>query len=319
MKPTVSILIPAFNAYEDLFFALESCNEQTFTNFEVIILNNLSDYEIDTLNADLPDHRFKFVPMPENQSIAVSRNQLLRLAKGKYIAWLDADDTMLEEKIELQVDFLENHPNIDVLGTWIYGFSEKNVEVYKAPLRHDEISAHLWYRNCMFQPSVMSRNFYVKENVFYDEAFGNSSEDYELWYRLKSHKTFANLPQPLLMYQITKGEDLDEKRKHNQYQLNLSKIWKRKWTDRPLSIHESDKKDFEQFVISNFNCDAIVNQLKHILTLLEQDSKNDYEQLLIAYHRLRLWKNLGWIKKIQNLNLMFGLFKIQKMKSATIA
>ncbi|HEY1046077.1 MAG TPA: glycosyltransferase [Bacteroidia bacterium] len=318
MKPTVSILIPAFNAYDDIFFALESCIQQTYSDFEVIILSNLTDYEIDTLNAEFPDRRFKYVPMSEDQSIAVSRNKLLHLAQGKYIAWLDADDTMLEERIELQVDFLEKHPNIDILGTWIYGISDKRQGIYKAPIHHEEISTHLWYRNCMFQPTVMSRNFYVQENIFYDTDFANSSEDYDLWYRLKSIKTFANLPQALLIYNISTGEDLEKKRKQNQYHLNLSKMWKRKWADRPLPINETDKNDFEQFIYINFNCDNISKKLLNIFELIDQNSLNDYEKLLIDFHRLRLWKNLSWKLRIVNLNLLFRILKMGKMKSAAI-
>ena len=100
----------------------------------------------------------------------------------------------------------------------------------------------------MYQPSMMSRNFYQNENVFYNETYANTLEDYELWYRLKDKKKFANIDKPLTHYKLSTAEELMSKKTKGNFEENLERLWSVKWGEISETIAEKDKKLFQYFL-----------------------------------------------------------------------
>jgi glycosyltransferase involved in cell wall biosynthesis len=314
MPELVSILMPVFNAERTVTKAINSCLAQSYLNIEIIVLDNGSSDHSAEIIKSIPDSRIRLIESETNLGIAAGRNRLLKEAKGSFIAWLDADDEMLENRIEKQVAYFSDYPELDLLGTWIY--VEQN-QIKKAPLNHSAISAAMWFKNCMYQPSIMSRNFYKSENIFYDETYANSLEDYELWYRLKAKKKFANIDCPLTLYKLSNAEELKAKKTSGNFEENVDRLWSVKWKEISEPIGENDKKLFQHFLYNNevLSAPEILSLLK-TLQIIENQFKHDNYRLICAFHRLRIWRNAYAFGKLTNLSLLLNIFQypsIQKL------
>lgn len=153
----------------------------------------------------------------------------------------------------------------------------------------------------MIQPSIMSRNFYVKEGIYYDEAFANTAEDYELWYRLRDKKHFANIPEFLTHYHMTTGVELERKKKAGNFDNNLNALWQKKWTAIKTAFEEKQKSSFVRFLYYNEDLDKeTARDIRFVIHQLKQENKDPFFQLILKYHRLRLWRNMGGIQKLMH-------------------
>lgn len=307
MSELVSILIPAYRSALTIRAAITSCCAQTYKNIEIIVLNTGNGDHTSEVVKDIKDDRIQLHESTENRGIAAARNQLLRLAKGDYIAWLDADDKMLPERIATQVDYFKKHPAIDIVGSWIWTDNE-DLPSKHLPLHHDEIYHCLWFKNCMIQPAIMSRNFYIKENIFYNEDFANTAEDYELWYRLRETKRFANIPSYLTYYHMTTGQELERKKTLGRFQENLNALWQIKWQSAPIKFTEDEKAKFVHFLYNNQTLNPTeVRALLKVLNQLRTISRDKFYHLIIHYHYLRLWRNMTFSGKLRYLHLLLNL------------
>ena len=303
-----------YNAELSIAKALESCINQSYSDLEILVLDNgSSDLSAEIINS-IADSRIRLVKSDTNIGISAGRNLLLKEAIGAYIAWLDADDQMQANRIQKQVDYFNLHPDTDILGTWI--FVEQN-QIKKAPLSDTQISAALWFKNCMYQPSVMSRNFYQNENVFYNESYSNTLEDYELWYRLRDKKNFANIDSPLTLYKLSSDEELTSKKKRGNFEENLERLWGVKWDEVVEPIEGKDKKLFQHFLYNNEVLSTQeIKSLSKTLQTIDRHFNNNIYSLICAFHRLRLWRNANVFGKLRNLHLLLNIFQypsIQKL------
>ena len=174
--------------------AIDSVLQQTFSDFEFIIID---DYSIDSsaqIVLEYKDLRIKLIRNLSPLGLAKSLNLGLDIAKGEYIARLDADDVCLPNRFEDQVRFLNEHPQIGVLGTGIRLIDDQGNTIYDVhfPTDHDVIKWQLCFRNPIAHPSVMMRHAAVKQADGYDPALIHS-QDYDLWWRMSFTSQLANL------------------------------------------------------------------------------------------------------------------------------
>ncbi len=315
MQSLVSILIPVHNARLTIAAAIDSCLAQTYPHIEILLLDNASsDGSLDIMAA-YDSLKISILKNENAGTIAESRNKLLHHARGEYIAWLDADDTMHPDRIDIQVGFMTSNPGTDVAGSWIRT-DDPDLPFRKLPLLHSQIKTLLWFKNCMIQPSVISKNFYRRENIWYDESYGNSVEDYELWYRLVSRKKFANIPQFLTSYHMTTGEALKRKKESNDFHKNLSRLWNKKWEDAHIQVEAADRRIFQDFLYTNATLSPAESQSLHrTLALLKRSDSDPFFRLVVSFHQLRLWKNMPLLQKIRHAGLLANLayyFKIKR-------
>lgn len=307
----------------ELESAIDSVLHQTHSNFELIVLSNIEKESFPFSNS-LKNPKLKLIHQEQDLGIAASRNTLLKLAKGEYIAWLDADDRFQTNKLEVQLEFMKKNFHIDVLGSALHcvAYPDQSDIDYVAvpPETHEALSAFLWYKNYMYQPSVFSKNFYVKEQIFYNEDFKNSVEDYELWYRLIKTKTFHNLSTPLTYYQTDSPEEEAQKRSIRNFKHNIEELWKTKWTDAGIEASVEDKNLFIDFLYQNRQWTQ--KELSAILNILKQGEstlKGEYHELMRAFLKLRLWNACHWTLKIRYIYLLKHLAKVNAMyKNALI-
>jgi glycosyltransferase involved in cell wall biosynthesis len=199
--PRISVLLPINR--DDGFFeeALESVLKQSYDNFEIIILaNNCSDelWE-EILKINDPKVISQRIEMG---GLALALNVGLLLARGQYIARMDADDICMPNRFKSQIEFMDENKNIDILGGKVKLINQSGVEINEEIAfydSHDQIISVLPYRNPMVHPTIFIRKKMLLENGGY--RFGFTGEDYELWVRLMlSNKKFHNLNEHVLYY-----------------------------------------------------------------------------------------------------------------------
>ncbi|MDE3185307.1 MAG: glycosyltransferase [Bacteroidota bacterium] len=204
-QPEISVLMPAYNREEFISDSIKSILNQTFTDFELIILDDASTDNTVKKILEFNDCRIRILKNEENKGIPYSRNRLLKEARGKFFALLDSDDIALPTRFQKQIDFLKaNNDNILVGSPCIFinknGIRRNGKWSFLTPLQTDpeEIKATLLFRNCFSQSSIMI-NAELFKNAEYDVKYP-SWEDYKLWTKLASNHRLTNLKEPLILY-----------------------------------------------------------------------------------------------------------------------
>lgn len=203
-KPLVSVIISTYNDSKYIYQALQSISSQTYTNLEIIVVNDAStDNTLDILQKyKTEDTRVIIINNKNNCKLAHNLNKAIELAKGIYIARMDADDISESQRIEIQVEFLENNRDIDVVGTYAQQFGDSDF-LMKYPIKHEDIKAKLLFENVICHPAVMFRKNTL--DFRYDESC-QAGQDYELWSRIIWTKKFATIPKVLFRYRIHKNQ-----------------------------------------------------------------------------------------------------------------
>lgn len=202
--PHISIVMAAYNEEQDIGRALESILAQTFSNWELIVIDDGStDATADIVRRYAEkDNRINLVCNEINLELSASLNKGIGLAKADLIARADADDINLPERLSKQYEYLQAHHDIDVLGTAAYLLDEsgQRVTVYSHPPTHTELEELPFLKIQFFHPTVMIRRRFFDTAGLYDPKYPNA-EDKELWLRgLSVGCRYANLPEPLVEY-----------------------------------------------------------------------------------------------------------------------
>ena len=199
--PTVSVLTPIYNTnLEHLQKCIESILNQTLTDFEFIILNDSPDNtDLEKFVLSFQDKRIRYIKNDKNIGISASRNKLIDLARGKYIAVFDHDDISHPTRLEKQVAFMNANPYVGVVGTWAHWFGKKDF-IRKNPEYDTDIKIRLTDVCAIMHTTAMIRKSVLVENDIEYEAFYTPAEDYRLWARLMPYTHFYNIPSVLVHY-----------------------------------------------------------------------------------------------------------------------
>ncbi|QWD91101.1 glycosyltransferase [Polynucleobacter sp. MWH-Braz-FAM2G] len=219
----ISVILPVFNSVKYILASVNSILNQSFSDFELIIIDDGStdgSYEILT---SISDPRIRLVRNEKNIGLVDSLNLGLQLAKGVYIARMDHDDISLPLRLEKQFRFLSSNSNIGVLGTGYQLIDQlgRRGHVYQQPSSHEEIAWAMSFLCPIAHPTVMFRSSIIWNEPAYLKL-ASYAEDYELWERLSLKYNFANLPEPLLLL-----------RKHER---NMTNIWSKEGFDIASTI-----------------------------------------------------------------------------------
>lgn len=194
----VTVLIPVYNGAKYLREAIESILNQTYSNFELLIINDGSTDHSEEIILSYSDPRIRYLSNSINQGLINTLNLGLRSAKGKYIARMDQDDISLPNRIEKQVDFLENNSEIGLVGTAFQIIGDEKYHAYYSD--HDHIKLAFNFYNAIAHPTVMFRSEICKEySLFYRREYIHA-EDYKLWTDFILKTKVANMPEVLIKY-----------------------------------------------------------------------------------------------------------------------
>lgn len=199
--PTISVIMPVYNGEKYLSDSIKSILNQTFSDFEFIIINDCSTDSSLKIIKSFADKRIILISNSQQLRITASLNKGLKRAQGKYIARMDSDDISLPNRFITQVKFLERNPDIGVAGTWVKLFGRLNGTL-RYPTDPEIIKANLLFNTSLCHPSVMINTRLLNKNhLKYDESVPNG-QDYELWTRASDCFKLANIPQVLLHYRM---------------------------------------------------------------------------------------------------------------------
>lgn len=246
--PLVSVVMPVYNAGEYLSIAIDSILNQTFTDFEFIIIDDCStDDSLTTIEKYAnEDKRIKTLRNNPNCGISNTLNRGLKEACGKYIAIMHSDDIADCNRFDMQVGFLEKHTDISILGTnfealgidWVTNFAT-SPEAVKFEFFNENIIGH---------PTVMfNRERIIDNNLFYKKEY-DGAEDFKMWTdAVVSGLKVSNLPDILLKYRIHQNQTSSVKSQQiNEMALNIRCDYIRSF----FGIHISDE-NLELFFVTD--------------------------------------------------------------------
>lgn len=240
----MSVYKKEFPEYFDL--AMESIYNQTFKKFEVVLVADgpLTEGLYGILNKwkNLFGDRMKIVHLKENRGLANALNAGLEHCSFDLVARMDSDDYSAPNRLELQYNFMEKHPEIDVLGSYMAEFfndQDKPSFIKQGPIRHEDIVKNMWLRNPINHVTVMLRKGSVLKVGKYDSFYGD--DDY-LWARMwiAGYK-FHNMPEYLVRVRI--GNEMYKRR--GGLEVFLSDFRVRKF------LFKNGKMNFLRFIFSS--------------------------------------------------------------------
>lgn len=201
--PEVSVLMAVFNGAQTLDTAIQSIVNQTFENWELILVDDASTDDLNSVVNQFRDTRIRVIRNVTNLGLAASLNRGVAAASAPYIARMDADDICYPSRLEHQLRQLKAQPSIDVLGTSILVFQVDGepLGIALAPIEHAAICiSKLNGSFSLFHPTWMGRADWFRRHP-YDPAF-SKAQDFELLLRAAPTSRYGNLPDVLLAYRV---------------------------------------------------------------------------------------------------------------------
>lgn len=199
-RPLVSIGMPVYNGADTLAAAIRSIINQTYQNWELLVMDDGSTDGSEHVAAGFGDPRIHVIKGGDNQGIVFRLNEAVRLAQGDYFARMDADDIAFPQRLERQVSYLDKHSEISLIGAQILVFSGDGVVRGCVPVcsSHEEIVARPWMGFCLAHPTWMGHRHWFLANPY--EQSANGAEDQQLLFRTRKAVRFACLQEILLGY-----------------------------------------------------------------------------------------------------------------------
>lgn len=201
-QPLVSVIVSVFNSQDFLEFSLKSICDQSYPNWEMIVVDDASTDQSFRILESFTDPRIKVLRHSSNQGLSSGLNTAIKHAKGKYLARHDSDDRSEPNRLAEQVAYLESHPRVGVLGGQMaFCIGGLEGESLMTPVS-DDVSRFLLQGNALFHPTVMIRRSSLDElSHFYDPRYRNA-QDYDLWCRLAGVTQLANTSDVVVMYEL---------------------------------------------------------------------------------------------------------------------
>lgn len=223
MKPLVSVIIPFYNNIEELQKAIDSVLNQTYTNYEILLIDDYSSISLDKIQTYLIRKNIKYFRNNSNKGPGYSRNKGIENSTGEYLAFLDSDDTWVRNKLELQLNFMQKNN---------YLFSHTSY------LRNNIVSGNIKKMNSGFinytypiplffcriaTPTVIVKKNSIKDNIF--DTNLRFLEDTFLWYQISKKTTLKGLNLYLTKVNVSnKSSYLQKNKIKESYEIILKKI-----------------------------------------------------------------------------------------------
>lgn len=195
--------MPAYNAEKYIAEAIDSILSQTFGDFEFIILNDCSKDRTEDIILSFNDPRIVYLKNEQNLGVAATLNRGLSIARGEYIARMDADDISMPERFDKQVKYLDDNPATVVCGSAIMLFGESYDQTIRTfPTAPVQAQLQLLFAPCVAHPSVMIRRSILEQYSLCYDVRWEGTEDYALWWELEKYGDLCSLRECLLYYRI---------------------------------------------------------------------------------------------------------------------
>jgi len=301
-EPLVSVLIPCYNVEKYVEESVNSILNQTYTNLEVIAINDCStdNTKAKLQQLALMDSRITVIDNQTNLKLIKTLNKGIGLCKGEYIARMDADDISLPTRIEKEVDFLEKNKDHDIVSTQFYAFRSENPGkryLHHSPLLDSELRAYMLFKSGICHPAVLIRKRVFTELCLKFEQEYLHVEDYALWSEAIYKTKIANISEPLLLYRVHKyqisslHEDLQSENKKKVFRIHCSHLGL-PVDDELIDIYSS----VAESVPTRSSFKYLDKCENFMLSLIELNSEkpfcdDTYLEYILSIHWLRLCAN----------------------------
>lgn len=297
--------MPVYNGAKYLKDAMDSILSQTYAYFEFIVINDGSSDASEDIILAYKDERIVYLKNETNSGLIFSLNKGIRHAKGRYIARMDADDIALPERLQEQVAVFENNKGIIATGSDYFLLDNVKLTRIKNTADSDFIKTCLLFAPYFNHPTMMIKNIFVEQDLFYDKDFIHA-EDYKMWTDLSFHGRFYNVSKPLLKYRAHSSQISS---KFRDSQLVISERIRKSYLER-LGFVFSDEEFRVHNVLSNnefIRSQSLLLQIGSWLqSLADQDKRSGKINVLSfnkAIHKF-------WIECCGNTNLGLTAYKI---------
>jgi glycosyltransferase involved in cell wall biosynthesis len=203
---TISVIVPAYNAERTILETIESVQQQTFSDFELIVINDGSTDRTLELLSTVQDSRLKIFSY-ENGGLSVARNRGICHATGEFIAFLDADDLWTPDKLELQLAALQQHPEAGVAYSWTHFMDEQGKSFHpdKPTFFEGNVYPQLLVSNFLASGSNPLIRRQAIESVGEFDPSVSGAADWDFWLRLAAGWPFVVVPKPQILYRQSSG------------------------------------------------------------------------------------------------------------------
>lgn len=277
-RPKVTVLMGVYNGEVYLQEAIDSILSQTFKDFEFLIIDDGSTDQSFEIIQSYTDPRIRVVKNLKNMKLIFTLNRGLGLAKGEYIARMDADDISLPTRLEKQVAFMKKNSNVGVCGTWTKIFVRNPwlVQASSFVNNSEKIKAELLFSNVLQHPSVMIRRSLIGSRLVVLRYPFNypHAEDYALWASLLDQTDFGIVEEVLLKYRLHTGQigqkhsSVQKKSVESVHRHLLARLGV-KFNSRDLDFHEKICS-----YLSDMPTELIERSEKWLLKLMEANRKS---------------------------------------------
>ena len=286
----ISVILPVYNGGVDLFAAVNSIVDQTFSDWELIIIDDASsDGSLDRIR-EIKDDRIRIFRNRENKGIAFSLNRAINLSCGKYLARMDHDDICHPDRLHKQYEFMEQNHDIDLVATAYVLLEAGNIieNSVRPPEFHEKIISRPWLGFAMAHPTWMGKANWFKNNKYkYPAPY--YAEDAELLLRTYRSSRFHVIPENLLLYKDARKRfkiliqarfsffkvQLDFYKNHGEFLmlpvaviLLFTHLLRDFLSLLKLDIGPLRRSDFSKLTVSSKEIEYWNNRLKHLLVLL---------------------------------------------------
>lgn len=309
MAPKITVFMPVYNAEKYLKESVESVLEQTFTDFELLIIDDGSSDNSVNIIESFNDKRIRLIHNGENKGLPYTRNRGLELARGKYLAIMDSDDVADTERLAIQYRIMENNQKLVVLAsgnevlssdkTSQYGWKEK-LYSYIFYRKSSQIKIDLIFHNVLVNSTTMIRLDFLKDkNICYNEKCF-VMQDYEIWTQICAKGgNIQILRLPLVKYR-EHGENIsnrtrknsNELRKDMQFYIQKKYLKELGWTDNDKLFEKLKKfgREFEEKMVSE-----IENPLLELFEFYEMLLRSATKQQDVTYADLKKYLRLKYL------------------------
>ena len=316
-KALVTVLMPVYNGEKYLQEAIDSILNQSYPFFEFLIINDGSIDQTDSIILGNKDDRIRYIKNESNIGLIKTLNLGFSLAKGKYVARMDADDISLVNRLESQVVYLENNPKVGLLGSGYTFFGDKDARV-NYPEDNESLKLAALFYNPFCHPSVLIRKEVLDTSGFlFDEKYIHA-EDYKFWTQLLSVTKCENLQDNLLLYRSHSNQisqiHIDEQFRISkliqfEYLINagfnltkeevefLSKTMSSDMKEIVLKFNSIEKILVQNSEIQFFDIKKISNYFSKELKNLILESKVINNEIYVYFNISRLSKTINWTLK----------------------
>ncbi|MVO10077.1 glycosyltransferase [Flavobacterium sp. TP390] len=272
MSELVTLIMPIYNAENFLEETIDSILNQTYTNWELLAINdNSNDGSLAILETyQKRDARIKVFSFDQNQKPAIVRNFGISKATGDFIGFIDADDICFHDRLEVQVNFFKTNSNVDLCGGFWLRFG-KNVDYEQAYIKetNEELKLAFIYENYIGNSTVLARKKVFSTAVFNPDFV--PMEDYELWTRIIMKHKLYNIQKPLIKYRL-----------HDN---NIS---------HTIAVdYEKVKQSIQLKYVNTFGLVCDEEELKYLkkgLRVEQVERHNELKKIIVALHKFELFQ-----------------------------